>query len=466
MALAIGTGMNTPKPPKPQVSYGAPSGPYASPAHAAPQGSGVYNPNPAAVLANQQAWNNVLGGGTAAAPYMPSLQLPMSPLGSGLARGIKHPESQPIDEYYAMMGNLIRGGRGADPTTLDFGGSLKFGAELASMFPLGPGPEIGAASKAPRALSLLGDALKGLRGEKNAARAVSYPTGSMPVTRYPLARLGEHAGFGPEVQAHRAAVEAPSIEEHLATLRALTKRHMSNMVSPEKGKISGYRIPGKGTVQRGPDPMEGKYFDYTGQARPKDPMEMQHMIREFIPEYEDPLYGGAFAEGGGFQPDAENIHNIQDKFGNTIGSLTYTKNPGEHIGFGQRRGASIEAHEGYIRPEARNMENLFKLAQPIMESGLPIDAMVANPRLGRMLAAMEKRGKLPKGSNIAGKSEAPKGSYRGRQEYEVPQELLPELFRGYPRLFGSEQQGMRYNPLGNRTPAWGKDWPMGFNPAR
>src|SRR6188508_1748868 len=42
MALAEGSGF-TPKPPKPQVSYGAPSGPYAQP-QGAPQGNYGYTP--------------------------------------------------------------------------------------------------------------------------------------------------------------------------------------------------------------------------------------------------------------------------------------------------------------------------------------------------------------------------------------------------------------------------------------
>jgi hypothetical protein len=481
MALDATTGSG-PKPPKPPVSYGAPSGPYAAPIHNPPAGTGSSPSSPAAVLANQQAWAQLLGGGTSGGvaggmQNLPSLQLPqaMNPLLTRYGLIHRKPGQQPIDDFYEQQGNLIRGGRPSDPTTMGFGDSLKFEAGLATMFPLGPGPEIGAASKAPRALSLLGDAWRSVRGEKNAARAVSYPTGDAPASKYALARLGQHAGFGPEVQAHRAAVEAPSIEEHLATLRALTSRHVGNMVNKQQGKVAGYKVPGIGTVKRGPDPMAGKHFDYTGQARPTDPEEMAQLIESQF-GYDEGLE--AFHDAPGF------VHNIKDKFDNTIGSLTYDRLPPEAGVFGGGRearydfgiddfvpsalskGSRIEAHEAYIRPEHRNMANLMRLVEPATRDNLPLEALIANPKLGRALEAMVKRGKLHPDSFFGGENANKGEKIRGQQGYEVPQSQLPELFRGFPRLIGSEGRSTTFRPSGSRTPSWSADWPMGFNPAR
>lgn len=443
MALAEGTSSVTPKPPKPQVSYGAPSGPYASP---------IFVPSTPAA-----------GGVPGGIPDMPSAQLPqaMEPLMTRYGLIQRKPQ-RAIDEFYEEQGNLVRGGRPADPTTLGHLDSAKFAAGLATMFPLGPGPEIGAASKAPRALSLLGDAWRGIRGEKNASRAVSYPTGDAPASKYALQSLGQHAGFGPEVQAHRAATEAPSIEEHLATLRALTSRHVGNMVNKQQGKVTGYKVPGIGTAQRGKDPMEGKYFDYTGQATPKDPKELQAMVDDMmgiempgtdrqLMEHVDrhPMGAMTDAEGG------DSIHNIQDKFKNTIGSLTYSE-----------EGGRIAAHEGYIRPEHRNLKNLYALAKPLMESNLPIDVTAANPQLGRLLRMAQKRGMIHPESNIYGEDLWSGTRQKGPMGYEVPQELLPALFKGNPRLVGSEGRSTTFRPSGSRTPSWGESWPMGFNPAR
>src|SRR6187551_2386236 len=94
---------------QPSASYSAmaPSGPYAAPAQ-------YRGPQP----------------GSAQVPYgfdpLSQSGQSLQPAGSSMAGAIptkfgiikRQPGMQPIDEYYAQQGNLIRGGRPADPTTM------------------------------------------------------------------------------------------------------------------------------------------------------------------------------------------------------------------------------------------------------------------------------------------------------------------------------------------------------------
>lgn len=177
--LAQGAGFtpfNPPKP-KPQPSYGysamAPSGPYASPR---PQASYGFDPLSQSGQSLQAP---------SAAPFMPTK--------FGIIR--RQPGAQPIDEWYAAQGNLIRGGRPADPTTMGHLDSAAYAANLiATLAPVGA---LSGAMKAP-ALA---------RGAMEAPSAVERIIGgsSAPV-RNPglLGRLGEHADNAERVLAFKS----------------------------------------------------------------------------------------------------------------------------------------------------------------------------------------------------------------------------------------------------------------------
>lgn len=148
---------------QPSASYSAmaPSGPYASPG-AVPYGFDPLSQSGQSLQA------------PTAAPFMPTK--------FGMIR--RQPGTQPIDEWYAAQGNLIRGGRPADPTTMGHMDSAKYAAGLIAT--LAPWAAVSAALKAPaaaRAIPEVGSAVDRIIGGSSA-----------PVTNpNQLARLGEHA---------------------------------------------------------------------------------------------------------------------------------------------------------------------------------------------------------------------------------------------------------------------------------
>ena len=189
MALAEGSGMYQPKPPKPQVSYGAPSGPYAQPA-SAPLGNYGYTP----ISTLQQA------------PAQPASSAPLGPVGGFLkgavtafdprsmwqgakvvATGLRHPIMPGSDEWRKQMMVELAGLK-QQASTPEGAGAL---ATLAI-------PGLGLA-KAP---SLAGRLGKGASELGDAARVVSYPAGEVTNPGL-LSRMGEHADLAEAVLANK-----------------------------------------------------------------------------------------------------------------------------------------------------------------------------------------------------------------------------------------------------------------------
>jgi len=166
MALAEGSGMYQPKPPKPQVSYGAPSGPYAQPA-GAPQGNYGYTPistlstplpQPAQAAPLGAVGGFLKGAVTAFDPRS------MWQGAKVVATGLRHPIMPGSDEWRKQMMVELAGLK-QQASTPEGAGAL---ATLAI-------PGLGLA-KAP---SLAGRLGKGASELGDAARVVSYPAGEV-----------------------------------------------------------------------------------------------------------------------------------------------------------------------------------------------------------------------------------------------------------------------------------------------
>jgi len=192
MALAEGSGY-TPGPPKPQVSYGAPSGPYASPLqpHAsAPMGN--YGYTPISTLSQR--------------PAQPAQAAPLGGVGGFLkgavqsfdprtmwagakmvATGLRHPIMPGSDEWRKQMMVELSGLK-QQASTAEGAGSLS------TMLIPGLG-----LAKAPSIAARLGRGAEELGG---AARVASYPAGEVTNPQL-LSRMGEHADLAEAVLANK-----------------------------------------------------------------------------------------------------------------------------------------------------------------------------------------------------------------------------------------------------------------------
>lgn len=168
----------------------APSGPYAAPAqYRGPQPGSAQVPYGFDPLAQSgqslQAPSNIPVYASPHGPMMgvPGRQVP-------LRRG-----TNVLDEYYAQQGNLIRGGRPADPTTMGHADSAAFAAKLiATLAPVGA---LSGAMKAPAAV----------KGAAELPSAIDRIIGgsSAPVQNPGLlSRLGEHADNAERVLAFKS----------------------------------------------------------------------------------------------------------------------------------------------------------------------------------------------------------------------------------------------------------------------
>lgn len=416
MALAQGTtGVSAPpKPqrPKPQVQYGAPSGPYAAPLSPLPSTrpvgvSGYMSPanrshfpfTSAHAVQDTSRFNFGFDPANLIAQMFG--RAPSSPETQGFKRASKRIRGA---EEFAFGPDLVRAihGENYDP---------KWAAGEAALSGIIPIKGGGIARK--------------LFSKSPAQRAASYPLGEAPATAFPLKGMGRFAKLGSQVQRQKQVMDAPSMAEHLdmlAPIEAAAKPRFTNMIErfPTMFGERGTRLGGKGTrFER--DPMEGMYFDYTGTPRPKNAGEMRGIMEE---AYGDDFFR-AYDTGGSTQGlgTAEFIHNIRDPSGrNVIGSLLYDKYPG----------LRIAAHEAYLRPEFRDPGNIRKLVEPLMKENLPIEATFANGPLAGFFNRMVTKGKI-KGthSTIENAKRAMKDPDLMRHgksfSHEVPPYLLPPL---------------------------------------
>ena len=195
MALAQGAGF-TPKPPKPQVSYGAPSGPYAQPA-SAPMGN--YGYTPISTLSQ--------------APGQPDHAAPLGGVGSFLkgavssfdprnmwagakmvATGLRHPIMPGSDEWRKQMMVELAGIR-------QQAGTAEGAGSLSTMLIPGLG-----LAKAPAMAPRFG---RGAEELGAATRVASYPAGEVANPQL-LSRMGEHADLAEAILANK------SFDQHIA----------------------------------------------------------------------------------------------------------------------------------------------------------------------------------------------------------------------------------------------------------
>lgn len=550
MALSQGTNGTSysytpPKPPKPQVSYGAPSGPYAGPISTSNGVPTYRDPNdlyqargggfatPENNLANRYM-SGVMGGVLGMFNPYSYTSMPAS---------LNYARKHPGEALHQMFG------------TAEGWGGLTAGA-------------LTAAVPAPKGLS----ALKNMRAARELEAAPAIPKG---VQWAPGARAAIDAHFGPEMSAAtRASMlsQAPSMAEILAERTALADRvapktggadmgalreavaqhraargqlpspdmaafytgvesfgrrmpngeidwgpdrvfqadRLSNTGGHTAGKLTDTRsihssIPGSAsTIGNDPwlafddglglrltgrntlpavtkDPMKGKFFTHTGSQEYIDPeAHLAQMQRRMQSGNQSPDFYDAYDEylndPNAFRERPGNIHNVQDKSGNTVGSLTWDEHPavpGDFRGVDPEqymydplsREKHIAAQTGYIRPDKRGDYKTFKdLVQPLLDKNLPITANFANTDWENMFKRLVNKGRvkayqhpsefgrevLPGGPFIPGFKDPETGLY----PYEIPRSQLPPLIgsRPVPTLYPFAMEGLgRQLKYGRRT---------------
>lgn len=430
MALTSGSGVYTPPKPKPQVSYGAPSGPYAKPA------STPYGFDPLAQSGQ-------------------SIQAPQPKNYIPTKYGIITPPSyNPMAEWYKQQGSLVRGGRPADPTTMGHWDSAKFAAGLIASAPIiGGAPELALASKVPEALNLIrgaeaGNAVRSAVAPKPFAPAYDAIMAQHAAETAPAARPGslmEALQTPPMSPQKRASMleQAPSLGSILRAERGPTPR----MFAPERAmKPAGQRIPG---IHTRDNPMSERHFGYTGDAEPSTPQGMADLMAQQYgrgsEEHQWALEDMAMGE-----PDNRIIHNLRDDFGNTIGTTTY--HDAGDIRFG---------HEMYLRPEYRTPGNIRKALQPFTETDKMIDAGFGNHDYARIVKRLHDKGKIRlTGRTLEeAKYKSSPGVYHGknpdgRYAFETKPENLPPLLGPYNDVRGStyaDRGPFSYSPRGSQT---------------
>lgn len=469
MALSEGTNYSyTPPKPKPQVNYGAPSGPYATPAA-----------SPAAVsLAHLQQTIKQPAMG----PWQGMGQTELQRLGDPFAqdyafaaykRGLKaipHSEN-PWEQRFAQGFWRTFDPRNYTPSKVYEGGKYAVqhpGDVLKQTFttPEGLG---GLTSGAALTAATGGGASAGVLSKLRAARAAAPAEAAIPrgVQWAPGAEaaIDRHFGGPGYTAAKRAALlkQAPSLAEVLAEKASMMKQVNSIMKGPSyttrfRGGIG--RAEGTQTSPvLGRNPMEGRYFTYTGHDKAIDPAQhMQEVIDRFDTYddyFDEPNYdtGG----GGGLTDERPSqIHNVHDEHGNVMGSLTYDFD--DH----PVHGKIVRAHEAYLRHEARGGLKYFnELVKPLKELGLPIDVMFANTKWAELMQKMHERGRVKLTDATLARIKNPDPDMlgipneKGVYPYEVPQHLQPRLMKPMSPTFTPFSPG-RYNPnFGQSTPVQG-----------
>jgi len=187
MALAEGSGFS-PKPPKPQVQYGAPSGPYAAPINQVPQTAqpksflpGRVNPGTLGT-GSGNALTSFLGG--AVSSFDPRNMWAGAKM---VATGLRHPIMPGSDEWRKQMMVELAGLK-QQASTAEGAGSLS------TMLIPGLG-----LAKAPSMAARFG---KGAEELGAASRVASYPAGEVANPQL-LSRMGEHADLAEAILANK-----------------------------------------------------------------------------------------------------------------------------------------------------------------------------------------------------------------------------------------------------------------------
>jgi len=440
VALSQGTNYSytPPKPPKPAGGYGAPSGPYAQPSMGDPV----------------QAQTPSLGYPGARGPITTTYGTVMLP------------QAAPQPGYQTILGSALPGRPPVrrDPTTLGHMDSAIFAANLiASLAPFGPGPE----------LAGLKGGIKGVQVAREVTspaatlqKAAEFDRGMRGYGSYGIGNRAEMLNAadakGYTLGAMLRGEQPPLIQRPFTTQKTAGKAR--NMVGPQNRSFGIREIGGVNTPTRTPNPMQNRYFRYTGVDEHVDPdRHVQEMRDAFGPGSDD--FADAYDDFlnspiGGGRPSG--LHNIHDQHGNTIGSLTYEVVPSE---FGRHLGYT-RADEAYIRPEYRKgmegVKNFKKLIQPLVDMGAPIDATFANSKLGEVFGRMVERGDMKSTRATMNKLKHPDPIAEvlgipdpgtGLYSYEQAKQYLPRLMgpataRYTPALMGGLGRQLQY---GRRT---------------
>lgn len=463
MALDKTTGTNysyvPPKPPKPVVNYGAPSGPYASPASVqqARLQQTIQQPmqgpwrgmgqTELARLGDPFAFDYSSRSYKRELTDIPHVENPMLSKFLGGFWGTFDPRNIPkipAGVKYAVEnpGDALR----QTFTTPEGLGGLTSGAVLTAA--TGGGAAAGTLNslRAPAAASRLADNVSAQQRVAGAMRGDFGIPGRQNL-------LDEASARGYDLGAMLRGEQAPLLSKPFATAKKDRSVRKLTPPTPFLERFRGGFGRAKGTSTNvGVDPMKGRFFQYTGHDRSLNPNVHAREVLDRYPEFES-IPDGDFDTGGAFGGFDEadfadsgpgNIHNIHDARGNTIGSLTYDR----HRDF-------VDAHEAYIRPEFRKgmegMKNLKALIKPLVDLGLPINSMVANDKLARLMQAMEARGdiKLTKGTrgSLMHRDPTMRGEpSSGLYPYEVPPSHLPPLIGPMSPNYWPAPIG-RFNPF-------------------
>ena len=186
MALAEGSGY-TPGPPKPQVSYGAPSGPYAAPVSvpqvAQPKSFLPGRVNPGTLgTGSGNALTSFIGG--AVKSFDPRTMWAGAKM---IGTGLRHPIMPGSEEWRKQMMVELSGLK-------QQASSAEGAGSLSTMLIPGLG-----LAKAPSIAARLGRGAEELGG---AARVASYPAGEVTNPQL-LSRMGEHADLAEAVLANK-----------------------------------------------------------------------------------------------------------------------------------------------------------------------------------------------------------------------------------------------------------------------
>lgn len=470
MALSEGTNYSyTPPKPKPQVNYGAPSGPYATPAA-----------SPAAVsLAHLQQTIKQPAMG----PWQGMGQTELQRLGDPFAqdyafaaykRGLKaipHREN-PWEQRFAQGFWGTFDPRNYTPSKLYEGGKYAVQHPMDTLKTTFTTPEglggltSGAAITAATGGAAAPAALSRLKGAGRAAELADNVASQANVARNVRGNFGipnrqamldfaDQQGYS--LGAMLRGEQAPLYSSPFTTMKTAGKTPPSRVTS-----TAGSR--GGGSAQSrsvfGHDPMEGRFFNYTGHDRAIDPEQhMQEIIDrfgygsdEFGAAYDDYLNEPNYDTGGGMgHPDAPPfVHNVKDPHGNVMGSLSWDETP-PHVGvFGKSapKPGVIHDPEVYMRPEARQSGQSARyfrdLIQPLLDRGkhTPISVSLANDKLREPLLRRWKRGDIRLTPDTVTRAMHSDPDYpgfpneKGMYPYEVPQDLLPPLMQALTPNFG------------------------------
>jgi len=457
MALSEGTNYSytPPKPPKPQVQYGAPSGPYAAP---------LASPAAVSMAHLQQTIQQPMQG-----PWRGMGQTELQRLGDPFAqdyafaaykRGLRQiPHSKNPWEQRFMQGfwgtfdphnytpsKLYEGGKYAVQHPMDV---------LKTTFttPEGLG---GLTSGAAVTAATGGAAAPTFANRLSKAGKAAELADNVASQSQVAARMSGRGGYG--IPNRDAMLNFA--DEQGYTLGSMLRGEQAPHYNPQMTtqKTAGRFAP--------PNPASaGRMFDYTGNLRHIDSREHFDEINDIMGNFE--IRSDSMHERGGIHPDdagpMDNGHphydtggeyddaldafeepftatNVHDQYGNLVGSGTHSYS----FGLGQHN--IFHGGEAYVRPEYRGQVGpLRELLKPAMELGpnWKIDATFANDDLAKLALAMEKKGRIKLTDESRARAihrdptrQGTPGA-NGLYPYEVNPSYLPALLRGPGGLLGN-----------------------------